>query len=177
MKFAITGPMCSGKSTIANLLKTLNKELEIYSFGKKIKDIAHELFNMDENLKDRSLLINIADKMRDIDPDIWAKYIIKQTTKKEHCIIDDLRFQNELDLLEEDGEWIYIILNINVVTRLNRLKQLYPDNYNDHIKNMNHLSEKGELQFKNTSKLLYIDSNDSLENIKYNIEYFINKFK
>ena len=177
MKFAITGPMCSGKSTIANLLKTLNKELEIYSFGKKIKDIAHELFNMDGNLKDRTLLINIADKMRDIDPDIWAKYIIKQTNVKEHCIIDDLRFQNELDLLEEDGEWIYIILNINVVTRLNRLKQLYPDNYNDHIKNMNHLSEKGELQFKNTSKLLYIDSNDSLENIKYNIEYFINKFK
>ena len=177
MKFAITGPMCSGKSTIANLLKTLNKELEIYSFGKKIKDIAHELFNMDGNLKDRTLLINIADKMRDIDPDIWAKYIIKQTNKKEHCIIDDLRFQNELDLLEEDGEWIYIIININVVTRLNRLKQLYPDNYNDHIKNMNHLSEKGELQFKNTSKLLYIDSNDSLENIKYNIEYFINKFK
>lgn len=177
MKFAITGPMCSGKSTIANLLKTLNKELEIYSFGKKIKDIAYELFNMDGNLKDRTLLINIADKMRDIDPDIWAKYIIKQTNKKEHCIIDDLRFQNELDLLEEDGEWIYIILNINVVTRLNRLKQLYPDNYNDHIKNMNHLSEKGELQFKNTSKLLYIDSNDSLENIKYNIEYFINKFK
>ena len=177
MKFAITGPMCSGKSTIANLLKTLNKELEIYSFGKKIKDIAHELFNMDGNLKDRTLLINIADKMRDIDPDIWAKYIIKQTNKKEHCIIDDLRFQNELDLLEEDGEWIYIILNINVVTRLNRLKQLYPDNYNDHIKNMNHLSEKGEVQCKNTSKLLYIDSNDSSENIKYNIEYFINKFK
>ena len=27
-------------------------------------------------------------------------------------------------------------------------------------KNMNHLSEKGELQFKNTSKLLYIDSNE-----------------
>ena len=177
MKFAITGPMCSGKSTISNLLKTVNKELEIYSFGKKIKDIAHELFNMDGNLKDRTLLINIADKMRDIDPDIWAKYIIKQTNKKEHCIIDDLRFQNELDLLERDGEWVYIILNINVVTRLNRLKQLYPDNYKDHIKNMDHLSEKGELQFKNTSKLLYINSNDSLENIKYNIEYFINKFK
>ena len=79
MKFAITGPMCSGKSTIANILKTVNKELEIYSFGKKIKDIAHDqLFNMDGNLKDRTLLINIADKMRDIDPDIWAKYIIKQ---------------------------------------------------------------------------------------------------
>jgi len=177
MKFAITGPMCSGKSTIANILKTFNNELEIYSFGKKIKDIAYQLFNMDENLKDRTLLINIADKMRDIDPDIWAKYIIKKTTKKEYCIIDDLRFQNELDLLEQDGDWIYIILNINVVTRLNRLKQLYPDNYNDHIKNMNHLSEKGELKFKNTSKLLYINSNDSLENIKYNIEYFINKFK
>jgi len=61
--------------------------------------------------------------------------------------------------------------------RLERLKKLYPDNYDDHVKNMSHLSEKGELQFSNHSRTLHLNSGDSLENIKYNIEYFINKFK
>ena len=49
--------------------------------------------------KDRSLLITLADKMRDIDPDVWAKlHVIKQTESKQYCIIDDLRFQNELNV-------------------------------------------------------------------------------
>ena len=177
MNIAISGPMCSGKTTIANLLKLINNDFKIYSFGQKIKDIAHELFNMDKNYKDRSLIINIADKMRDIDPDVWAKYTIKQTKKDNYCIIDDLRFQNELDLLEKENDWIYIVLNINESIRLSRLKKLYPDNFQDHIKNMSHLSEKGQLNFKNKKNVMYINSNDSLENIKYNIKYFINNYK
>ena len=177
MNIAISGPMCSGKTTIANLIKLMNNDYKIYSFGQKIKDIAHELFNMDKNFKDRSLIINIADKMRDIDPDVWAKYTIKQTRENKHSIIDDLRFQNELDLLDKENGWLYIVLNINEEIRLNRLKKLYPDNYKDHIKNMSHLSEKGQLNFKNKKKVMHINSNDSLENIKYNIEYFINQHK
>jgi cytidylate kinase len=177
MNIAISGPMCSGKTTIANLLKLINNDFKIYSFGQKIKDIAHELFNMNKNYKDRSLIINIADKMRDIDPDVWAKYTIKQTKEYNYCIIDDLRFQNELDLLEKENDWIYIVLNINESIRLSRLKKLYPDNFQDHIKNMSHLSEKGQLNFKNKKNVMYINSNDSLENIKYNIKYFINNYK
>ena len=76
MKIAIYGPMCSGKSTIASIIKENNSDYEIFSFGQKIKDLAKELFNMKH--KDRSLLITIADKMRDIDPDVWAKFIIKR---------------------------------------------------------------------------------------------------
>lgn len=177
MKIAISGPMGSGKSTIANMIKNMNDKYIIYSFGGKIKEIAYDLFNMNKNIKDRSLLINIADKMRDIDQDIWAKYIVKQIDNNKYCIIDDLRFQNELDILEKDDDWIYIILQIDEQTRLNRLKSLYTDNYDDHIKNMTHLSEQGNLQFKNKRKVLYINSGDSLDNIKNNIEYFINKFK
>ena len=125
MKIAISGPMGSGKTTIANLIKETNYEYQIYSFGQKIKDLAYELFNMNKDFKDRSLLINIADKMREIDPDVWAKYIIKQTTDKKCCIIDDLRFQNELNLLENNSnDWIYFVLQIDENTRLNRLKNL-----------------------------------------------------
>jgi cytidylate kinase len=177
MKIAISGPMGSGKSTIANMIKSNNDKYIIYSFGGKIKEIAYDLFNMNKNIKDRSLLINIADKMRMIDQDIWAKYIVKQIDDNPCCIIDDLRFQNELDILENDDDWIYIVLHIDNDKRLERLKKLYPDNYDDHIKNMTHLSERGDLQFKNRKRILYIDSSDSLDNIKYNIEYFISKFK
>ena len=105
MKIAIYGPMCSGKSTIANIIQKKYPQYKIYSFGQKIKDIANELFNMEG--KNRSLLINIADKMRDIDEDVWVKYIMKQINDYEYCIIDDLRFQNELNYL---SEWKIICL-------------------------------------------------------------------
>ena len=47
----------------------------------------------------------------------------------------------------------------------------------DHVKNMSHLSERGDLNFHTGSKVLHLNSDDSLEEIKFNIEYFINKFK
>ena len=61
MKFAIYGPMCSGKTTIANIIQSKNKDYEIFSFGGRIKELAKELFDMKN--KDRSLLINIASKI------------------------------------------------------------------------------------------------------------------
>lgn len=173
MKIAIHGLMCSGKTTIANIIKELNYEYKIYSFSQKIKDLALELFTMGPNLKDRTLLINIADKMREIDKDVWAKYIIKQSKDNYFCIIDDLRFQNELDLLIKEKDWIFIVLNIDENIRLERLTKLYPNNYDDHIKNMNHLSEKGNLNFNDECKILYLDTNNPLDNIKKNINDFI----
>ena len=99
MKIAISGPMGSGKTTIANLIITSNPEYKIYSFGQKIKDIAYELFNMNKLVKDRSLLINIADKMREIDPDVWAKYTMTQLS--DNVIIEDVRYPNELQALRD----------------------------------------------------------------------------
>ena len=132
MKIAIYGQMCSGKTTVANIIQSLDERYLIFSFGKKIKDLAIELFNMEG--KDRSLLINIASKMREIDQDVWAKYIVQQTKDKQFCIIDDLRFQNELDILLKNDDWIYIVLHIDEKKRLDRLMKLYPDNYKDHVK-------------------------------------------
>ena len=76
MKIAIHGPMCSGKTTVSNIIKKYDLEYKTYSFGGKVKDIGRDLFNMQG--KDRSLLIDIASKMREIDNNIWAKYVIKQ---------------------------------------------------------------------------------------------------
>lgn len=152
MKIAIYGPMCSGKTTVANIIKELDDRHEIFSFGKKIKDIAQDVFDMKK--KDRTLLITIADKLREIDEDIWAKYIVKQTNDKDFCLIDDLRFQNELNYLTD---WQIICLTTPEDIRIERLKKIYPENFYDHIKNMKHISETDTLIFpKNT---IYIDTN------------------
>ena len=120
MKIAIHGPMCSGKTTIANMIIRMDSRYQRYSYGQKIKDIASELFGMD--YKDRTLLITIADSMKQINPNVWINYVKKQTDKRDHCVIDDLRFQNELDSL--DG-WKIICLKVPLEERIERIKRLY----------------------------------------------------
>ena len=159
MKIAIYGPMCSGKTTVANILQETDKRYSIYSFGQKIKDIAKELFQMEG--KDRSLLINIADKMREIDEDVWAKYIIRQTDKNDYCIIDDLRFQNELKYLKD---WKIVCLTTPKEARIQRLKKLYPDNFKDHIKNMDHISENDTLELPVDT--IYINTDINMKELK-----------
>jgi len=161
MKFAIHGPMCSGKTTISDIIKKHDSDYKTYSFGGKVKDIARDLFKMEG--KDRSLLINVASKMREIDVDIWAKYVIDEIEhdKKKNCIIDDLRFQNEADYLKG---WTFISLITPRDVRIKRITELYPHNFKDHIKNMDHVSETGELSLP--GNVVYIDTSipfDELE--------------
>jgi len=170
MKIAIYGPMCSGKTTVANIIKELYPEYKIYSFGQKIKDIAKDLFNMQH--KDRTLLISIADKLREIDEDVWAKYIVDKTNSLDHCIIDDLRFQNELNLLKD---WKIICLTTSDDIRLERLKSLYTENYEDHIKNMQHKSETDTLIFPKDT--IYLDTNLKYIELKHNIKNIVTMFK
>ena len=159
MKIAIYGPMCSGKTTVANIIKNENNKYKIYSFGGRIKELAIELFNMEK--KDRSLLINIADKMREIDEDVWAKYIINQTKNEEYCLIDDLRFKNELNYL---NDWKIIALTTPHETRIQRIKKLYPNDYEDHIKNMKHKSETDNLKLSENT--IYINTEIPFEELK-----------
>lgn len=163
MKIAIHGPMCSGKTTISKIIKKYDSSYRVYSFGLKIKQIATELFNMEG--KDRSLLINIANKMKEIDQDIWAKYVINQIEKdnSENCIIDDLRFQNEAEYLNED--WLIISLTTPKDIRIKRIKDIYKENYEDHIKNMDDISETSKINLPQNT--IYLDCSmemDDLEN-------------
>ena len=63
--------------------------------------------------------------MRDIDH-VRINQVLQQTKGKENCIIDDLRYQNELDALIKDG-WIIIQLNISYTLQRERLmnKNIY----------------------------------------------------
>jgi dephospho-CoA kinase len=161
MKIAITGKMCYGKTTVANIIKEYDDEYQIFSFGQKVKDIATDLFDMQN--KDRTLLTSIGTKMREIDSDIWAKYIIKSCRDLENVVIDDLRYQNEYRYLIENNFKI-IVLTLPVEIQIKRIKELYPENYQDHLNNMFHVSEKG-IDFIDND-YLNIDMSQDIETIQ-----------
>ena len=160
MKIAISGKMCSGKSFITNLLikhfEKENKHFKKLSFADDVYKIARELFNM--KTKNRELLQSIGTKMREIDPDIWAKSTTQRSQNHKFVIIDDLRFPNELHYLKLNNFTI-IRLNISKKEQIKRLKKTYPDTFHQHIKNLNHQSET---------------SLDTVSNSKFDIIFNIN---
>ncbi len=175
MKLAICGKMCSGKSTLAKMICEIDSRYKIYSFGKKVKHVASDLFDMDPLHKDRTLLTSIGTKMRDIDPDVWVNYVIKETQDQTHCIIDDLRYQNEYDALVKHG-WSVIQLLIRPEVQESRLRLFYPDTFEDHLRNREHESEKSQFKWHTNHfpRLVFHDSN-SIDYVNDVIRSYIQK--
>ena len=162
MKIAVVGKMCSGKTTLANMIMEKYPNYKRYSFGQKVKDVAVDLFHMKG--KDRSLLVKIGGYMRDINPDVWVNYLMKQIVNVDNCIIDDIRYQNEVDACIKNG-FTFIKLSIPRDVQIERIKRVYPDNYEDHINNINHNSETNDLKIDkcieiDTSKILKEELNN-----------------
>jgi deoxyadenosine/deoxycytidine kinase len=163
---AITGKICSGKTTWAKYIqqKTQGK---IYSFASGVKKYAELFFDTKENdkYKNRKMYQLFAEKMKEIDPNIWVKmtikniqddYIFNHNTNLNRnpntnlnsssvFIIDDLRFNNEynqLVKLREDGfNVIFIRLFINNDLQKYRIKSLY-ENASEHLERLDHISEQ-----------------------------------
>ena len=147
---------------------------------------------MNPEVKDRTLLTSIGQKMREIDPDVWVNYVISECKDTEYCLVDDLRYQNEYETLVKNGFKI-IQLNISDELQEERIKIVYPDNYEDHLKNRNHSSEKNTFQWLSVSNgvsvsnrvidddekhpHLSIDSSMPVEDIKNLVKEFIYSYK
>lgn len=169
MKIAICGSICSGKTTISNLLKK-KYNLELYSFGYNVKKYCELFFNM--KYKNRKLIQDFAEKIKEIDENVWINLLDKQINNKDNIIIDDLRFENEFNYLKKNN-FIIIKLNIDKETQLKRIKKLYKDQYNEHIDRLNHISE---LEINNIKGNLEINNNDNDINLNINIiSNFLNK--
>jgi hypothetical protein len=99
--FAFIGHMASGKNAYSDALAS-SIELEFgvkvsrLSFSAKISDIAKELFDMQG--RDRRLLQQIGQKMKEIDPAVWAKYLVKKINQSgsQPFIVDGIRSREEL---------------------------------------------------------------------------------
>ena len=137
-KIAFVGKICSGKTTLSKYIKMVFPCMVKLSFADKIKEIAHDLFDMKE--KDRKLLQDIGTNMRSICPDVFTNYLIKQSKKYDYVCVDDARFLNEISALKKNGFYI-VKLNISLELQLERLINTYPTTYKEHIKRFSHQSE------------------------------------
>jgi dephospho-CoA kinase len=144
LRIGVVGKMCSGKTTLSNYIKAYlrekyNIEMKSLTFAGKVYDIAYDLFDMSREKKDRKLLQQIGSMMRQIDKDIWIKYVMKQAKGKD-VMVEDCRYRNEFEALCEDG-FLMIKINIDEEYQAERLKKTYPDTYEQHLANLTHASE------------------------------------
>lgn len=134
--------MASGKTTLANTLCE-NLNFEKHSLAKAVKDFANFLFDIPEGHKDRIAYQKVGDGGRKIlFPNLWIDTLLNQVEDSggDNVVVDDVRYQNEVNNLKDDG-WILVKIDIDDELQLDRLKRTYPDHWKTHAKARKHASE------------------------------------
>ena len=132
---AISGKMGSGKSTLLRILQSKNDSYERVSLADPVKDVAHQYFSMNKNVKDRWLLQQIGQSFRTIKPSVWVDLLHKRANdylnNKKIPVCDDVRFSNELQSMK-DKNWILIRLKLPEKKQLARIKRTYGAGWESH---------------------------------------------
>ena len=143
---AIVGKMCTGKSSLGDCVRE-RAPRDAYvklSFATRIKQLAVELFDMPPGSKDRDLLCYIGAAMRQRDPNVWIRALVRSVqdynARGIAVIVDDCRFQNELITLRQMGFYV-IKCEAAASVQLNRLKQVYKRNWAEHAAKLKSPSE------------------------------------
>lgn len=141
MKIGIIGKMCSGKSTCAKYLKKKHN-FKILSFGDPVKKYARDIFNLDNSIKNREIFIKFGQKLREIDNLVWVKYLKNKipNDKTQNIVVDDLRFHSEYEELKKLG-FVFLKLEISPEYQEKRIIETYPENFKEHLKYVNDISE------------------------------------
>ncbi|MBC9786518.1 AAA family ATPase [Heliobacterium chlorum] len=127
MKIALTGKMRSGKDAVSDYLVN-HYGFRKFAFGDAIRNLCKELFpNSDEDGKPRALYQNVGQALRDVDPDVWVNYVLRQIEREtgpdDDIVITDLRQWNEYFSLLEAGFEV-VKINSSATTRIRRIKRL-----------------------------------------------------
>ena len=114
VRIPFSGKMQVGKTTSANYLVRRYGFVKL-SFAGKLKEIARELFpeQFEKGEKPRKLLQDLSIKMREIDEDVWARYVIRKDEslpKENNVAIDELRFLNEYEAVKNAGFFVVRIV-------------------------------------------------------------------
>jgi len=127
---AFIGKFASGKTYFSDMLKQKLEEKGIkayrVSIAQKIKDLAKDLFDM--QTKDRRLLQLLGAKMREVDQDVWIKYLILNVKRNalQPFIIDDVRFVNEYNLIKQSFSNFKVFkISTDEEQRMNMYEKLY----------------------------------------------------
>ena len=117
MIIAFTGGMGTGKTTAANIVIATYENAYKKSFAAPVKEIATTCFGWDgeKDEKGRKLLqVIVTEAGRAYDPDIWANKMHEEINARyildlDLIVIDDLRFDNEADLIHRLGGKVILI--------------------------------------------------------------------
>ena len=141
---AISGKMCTGKSTLLKILQSKEPLFTRVSLADPVKDVAWNYFMMPKGEKDRKLLQQIGQRFRSIRASVWIDILHHKgnlmLTKGEFPICDDVRFPNELESMR-DKNWVLVRLTLPEEEQLNRIKRTYGNGWEGHWVNRNEESE------------------------------------
>jgi hypothetical protein len=109
------------------------------SIGATVKEIARNTFGMKE--KDRRLLQTIGNTGRALHPRTWVDLLLTKVKAGRSYVVDDVRFEDEAKALREHG-FVVVTLEASNATRVQRIRDLYRERTEEHLKGMNDVSEK-----------------------------------
>jgi len=107
LRIAFAGKTRAGKTTSANYLLRAYGFTKI-SFTGKLVECARDFFpeQFEKGEKPQQLIQELGAKMREIDHDVWVKYVTKRVEKlpkETDIVIDDMKFPNEYEAVKSLG--------------------------------------------------------------------------
>lgn len=103
MRIGLSGKMCSGKSLVAAYLVKHHNFIEL-SFAQRLKELAEELFNVKQkDERGRFILQQLANHLREIDANVWVRYLMHRIPRSGNVVISDVRYPNEYSALKAIG--------------------------------------------------------------------------
>ena len=157
----INGRAGAGKDLIAEYLCDKYGYMQL-AFADPIHDIAREVFGME--VKDRALLQDIGQKMREINPDVWVNYTerIANAFNDEgySVVISDCRQANEYDRFVKNQNYNYLPIRVNADLE-DRIQRLIDRDGKTDVDRLENQSETGA----DNRAYLEIDNNGSVEDL------------
>jgi dephospho-CoA kinase len=150
---AIFGAMYSGKTTLAAALTELGyvkvsfadplRNIAALAYGtidkSKMYDVAH--YNeSNEQISGREILQKLGEGVKQIDRDFWLKCFLRDSKRylDQQIVLDDGRFQFELEALKENG---YLTVGVDTPEEVRLSRALMVNGRYPTYIEMNHISE------------------------------------
>ena len=125
INIGLVGPMASGKSTLAKLLKSADPRFKILALSTPLKDIASKYFQMGSGLaKDRLLLQKLGKNLKAVDSNFLLRWLVGQIDPQGCHVVEDVRLKAQAERLCEMGFQL-VWMAADQATRISRIRACY----------------------------------------------------
>lgn len=166
-KIIVAGKIGSGKDTFCDYIVDKYGFKKLF-FAEGIYEIAQKYFGMET--KQRQLLQDIGQKMREIKPSVWIDYTFNQVKNYDKVIISDMRQLNEYLVAIKEGFYpVYVETDLEkCIERVTLRDGQKPD-----LSRFNHEAEKGADKYKDEMHI--IDNNGTFDDLYRQIDEMLLK--